>query len=114
MLRTMRDKLDYLTRVTGRSESEIVVEAIEEGLTELYRKYIVDSYLSGELERKIATTKLGEEIVEELDYAKSSVEKDIRWGLKACFDKLFNNSTLYLSKGLYNYTQKLLDDLIKR
>ncbi|MBM3211547.1 hypothetical protein FJZ33_04950 [Candidatus Poribacteria bacterium] len=82
MLRTIRDKLDYLSRMTGRSESEIVAEAIDEGLTELYRKYIIELYLSGELERKLAIAELGEEIVDEFDYAKSSVEQDIKWGLK--------------------------------
>ena len=33
--------------------------------------------------------------------------------LRACFDQLFNGSTLYLSKGFHAYVYKLLDSLIK-
>lgn len=82
MSHTIRDKLDYLTRVTGRTEAEIVVEAIEEGLTELYRKRIADAYLAGDIDRKQATAELGEETMEDLDYAKRSIKQDVQWGLK--------------------------------
>jgi hypothetical protein len=82
MSRTMRDKLDYLTQKTGMAEAEIVTQAIEEGLTELYRRQIADSYLAGELDRERAIAELGEETVEDLDYARRAVEQDIQWGLK--------------------------------
>lgn len=82
MAQTIRDKLDYLVRATGRAEAEIVAEAIEEGLSELYRKQIADAYLAGELDRKQAIAELGEEAVEDLDYARRAVEKDVQWGLK--------------------------------
>ena len=82
MPQTMRDKLEYLTRATGRREAEIVAEAIEEGLTELYRKQIADAYLAGELDREQALAELGEETVENLDYARLAVEQDVQWGLK--------------------------------
>lgn len=82
MPQTIRDKLDYLTRVTGRTEAEIVVEAIEEGLTELYRKRIADAYLAGDIDREEAIAELGEEIMENLDYAKQSIRQDVQWGVK--------------------------------
>jgi len=78
----MRDKLDYLTRATGRTEAEIVVEAIEEGITKLYRKQIADAYLAGEIDREQALTELGEEAVEDLDYVRQSIKQDVLWGLK--------------------------------
>ena len=52
---TLRDKLDYLVRKTRRTETEIFPEAIEEGLTSIYRKQIIDAYLSGEIERQQAS-----------------------------------------------------------
>jgi predicted transcriptional regulator len=79
---TLREKLDYLVRATGRGEAEIVAEAVEEGLTELYRKQITDAYLAGGLDRAQAVAELGEETVEDLDYARRSIEKDVKWGLK--------------------------------
>ncbi len=82
MLHTMRDKLDYLARMTGRTEAEIVAEAVEEGLTELYRRQITDAYLSGKLDREQAIAELGEEAIEDLDYARRAIEHDVQWGLK--------------------------------
>lgn len=78
----MRGKLDYLVRATGRAEAEIVAEAVEKGLTELYRKQIAHAYLAGELDREEAIAELGEEAVEDLDYARRAIEKDVQWGLK--------------------------------
>ncbi len=79
---TIREKLDYLVRATGRPEAEIVAEAVEEGLTELYHKQVSDAYLSGDLDRMQAVSALGEEAIEDLDYARRSVEQDVKWGLK--------------------------------
>jgi len=79
---TMREKLDYLVQATGRSESQIVAEAVEEGLDELYRKQMADAYLAGRLDRERAITELGEEAVEDLDYARRAVERDVAWGIK--------------------------------
>jgi predicted DNA-binding protein len=82
VLQTMRDKLDYLVQATGRAEAEIVAEAIEERITELYRKQIADAYIAGELDREQAISELGEQTVEDLDYARRAVEQDVQWGLK--------------------------------
>jgi hypothetical protein len=73
MILSMRDKLDYLTHATGCSETEIIAEAIEEGLSELYRKQIINLYLSGELDKEKAVEALGTETIEELDYARKLI-----------------------------------------
>jgi predicted DNA-binding protein len=79
--RSIHDKLDYLSRETGRSEAEIVAEAIETGLTELYRRQITNAYLSGRLDRKHAISELGEDAIEDLDYAQNAVKSDFLWGM---------------------------------
>lgn len=55
-------------------------QTVEEGLDEIYRKQIADAYLSGQLDRTKAVTKLGADTVEELHYARRSVEADEEWG----------------------------------
>lgn len=80
---TTRKKLDYLIRATGRAEAEIMGEAVEQGLDELYRKQVADAYLSGQIDRKKAVAELGADLVEELDYARKSIESDIEWGLRS-------------------------------
>ena len=75
------EKMGYLVRTTGHAEVEIVAEALEKGLSELYREQVADSYLAGVLNRGQAILELGEDAVEEMDYARHAVEKDVRWGL---------------------------------
>lgn len=75
---TMREKLDYLVRKTGRKEAEIVAQAVDEGVSELYRKQISDAYLAGELDRRKAVHELGGNCVDDLDYARQAVDADIK------------------------------------
>lgn len=79
---TLRDKLEYLTQATGRPESAIVAQAVEEGLAELYRKQVAETYLSGHLDRAQAIAELGEDAIEDLDAARRAVEHDVKWGLQ--------------------------------
>jgi hypothetical protein len=80
--KNMRRKLDYLVRATGQAEAEIVAQAVEDGLSELYRKQIAEAYLTDNLDREKAVRELGKDAVEELDYARRSIDADIEWGLK--------------------------------
>lgn len=79
--KTMRRKLDYLVRTTGQAEAEIVAQAVDEGLSELYRKQLSEAYLAGNIDREKAVHELGKDAVEELDYARNSIDADIAWGL---------------------------------
>lgn len=78
---TFLKKIEYLVKTTGHAETQIVAEAADKGLFELYREQIADSYLAGKLNRKQTVTELGEETIEGLDYAPRSIEKDVKWGL---------------------------------
>jgi predicted DNA-binding protein len=79
---TLREKLDYLVRTTGRAEADIVAQAVEAGLTELYRRQVADAYIAGDLDRAQAVVVLGEEAVEDLDSACRAIEEDVKWGLR--------------------------------
>jgi len=81
--KNMRKKLDYLVRVTGQAEADIVAQAVEEGLSHLYRRQLVESYISGRIEREKAVQELGKDAVEELDYARTAIDADMKWGLKS-------------------------------
>jgi len=48
------------------------------------RKRIAEEYLSGKMERDKAVQELGEDAVEELDYALKAIEADLEWGAKPC------------------------------
>ncbi len=75
------EKLEYLVKITGKRETEVLAEALEEGMAEIYRKQISSAYLSGEISREDAAGCLGGKLVQELDYARESITHDIKWGL---------------------------------
>lgn len=81
--KSIRSKLDYLVQATGQAESEIVALAVERGVDELYRREIAEAYLSGVLDRPKAVAELGNEAVEDLDYARQAVDGDVEWGLRS-------------------------------
>lgn len=81
--KSIRSRLEYLVRATGRPEADIVALAIEQGLEDLYRQELAEAYLSGRLERAKAVAELGREAVDQLDYARESIDADVRWGLKS-------------------------------
>src|SRR4051812_21411567 len=80
--KSLHDQLEYLVKATARSEPEIVAEALAAGMTELFRRHATEDYLAGRLTRARAIASLGKQVVAELDYARKSVEKDVKWGLK--------------------------------
>ena len=79
---SIRDKLDYLIRLTGLREADMLAAALEEGLTEIYRKQITAAYLAGKINRDEAVARLSEESIRDLDYAREAVTHDVEWGLK--------------------------------
>ena len=81
-VRTMQDRITYLVHSTGRTEEQILAEAIETGLAALCAKRFEDAFLAGEIDRSRAIQELGLETVEELDYARRAIERDVAWGLK--------------------------------
>jgi len=79
---TVTDELAFLTRATGEDETAILARAVRTGIGVLYKQQVADLYVTGDLSREQAVEILGLEAVEELDYQKESLERDIDWGLR--------------------------------
>ncbi len=79
--RTVQEKLKYLTNTTGRREIEVLAEALEQGLDDIYRKHITAAYQAGTLIREEAIARLGEDTVDKIDYAWHAITQDIEWGM---------------------------------
>ncbi|HOJ61822.1 MAG TPA: hypothetical protein PK878_16175 [bacterium] len=78
---SVQEKLDYLVKTTGQRAGQVIADALEHGLTELYRRHIKSAYLDGGIGREEAISRLGEEMVAEIDYARGAVTRDVMWGL---------------------------------
>ncbi|MFB3787935.1 MAG: hypothetical protein ACE15F_16370 [bacterium] len=79
---TIQEKLDYLVKTTGLGTRDVIADALEQGITELYRRQIKSAYLNDAINRNEALDRLGEEFVAEIDYARESIKRDVLWGLR--------------------------------
>ena len=79
---TTLDKLEFIFKETGEVEVTVLVQAFREGLKYLYRQKVMDAFIEGKLIRAEAIRILGLETVEDLEYQKDAIRKDIQWGLR--------------------------------
>lgn len=75
-------ELEYLVKETGRETTVLLAEAVKEGIHLLFKRYVMEAYMSLKISRDRAIELIGESELEELDVAWRAVENDIRWGLK--------------------------------
>ena len=73
-------ELTFLTRQTGQDEMAILSRALHLGLELLYRQAIEQAFIDETLSRDQAATILGQERVEEIEYAKQALAQDVAEG----------------------------------
>ena len=83
MLKTTTfDELEFIIQETGEDEVTVLAQAFREGLKHLYRQKVMDAFVEGKLARTEAVKILGLGTVEDLEYQKDAIRKDIQWGLR--------------------------------
>ena len=83
MLKTTTfDELEFIIQETGEDEVTVLALAFREGLKHLYRQKVMDAFIEGKLAKPEAIEMLGLETVEDLEYQKDAIRKDIQWGLR--------------------------------
>jgi len=79
---TTFDELEFIIQETGEDEVTVLAKAFREGLRHLYRQKVMDAFIEEKLAKPEAIKILGLETVEDLEYQKDAIGKDIQWGLK--------------------------------
>ena len=80
---TTFDELEFIIQETGEDEVTVLAQAFREGLKHLYRQKVMDAFIEGRLARTEAIKMLGLGTVEDLEYQKDAIRKDIQWGLRS-------------------------------
>jgi hypothetical protein len=79
----MGDMTQHLTFVmTQRHEDEatVLAQAVREGLHTLYREALIEAYLLGQAPREALLHELGPEQLEEIEYQRDALQRDVAWG----------------------------------
>ncbi len=80
---TVATYLDTLVRETRKSEAEVVAQAFETGLRQLWREYTLGRYLRGQISRAEAVETAGLDWVELAERQYQAMQEDLVWGLAA-------------------------------
>ena len=75
------EKIHYLSQETGKPTSTLLVEALEEGVQQIYKQHLLEAYLNQKIERSEVIQRLGSSAVESFEKAWKALEHDIRWGM---------------------------------
>lgn len=74
-------ELAFVVAQRGIDETMVLAQAVQEGMRVLYRDAVIEAYLSGGISREDALKKLGPKILNEVEYQRDALKKDITWGL---------------------------------
>ena len=80
---TVATYLNELVRETHKSEAEVVAQAFETGLRQLWREYTLGRYLRGQVTRTEAIEVAGLDWVEMAERQYQAMTEDLAWGLAA-------------------------------
>lgn len=80
---TLTERVEELARERGVPESEILEQAIERGVDDLWVESVLSKYVEGEMERERAVELVGLDRVKRADREVEAVEEDVEWGANA-------------------------------
>ena len=83
----MRDKtlakhLDFVAAQRGEDEAAVLALALRTGMKALYQEALIEAYLLGRIPRETILRELGPEQLDEIEYQRDALRRDVEWGLK--------------------------------
>ena len=66
-----------------QDEVTILAQAVREGIQVLYREVLIEAYLLGQIPRETLLKELGLEQLEEIEYQRDTLQRDVMSGLKS-------------------------------
>jgi len=74
--------IEKLSRATQKTEAEVMAQAFEAGLRQLWREHILGQYLRGEISREEAIKAVGMYLVELAENQREAMLEDLEWALE--------------------------------
>ena len=73
-------ELAFIASIRQKDEADILADAVREGVRALYREALIEAYLLGRVSRAVALAELGPERIDEVDFQREALKKDLAWG----------------------------------
>jgi len=75
-------QLVFVVDQVGEDESVVLSRALQTGIGVLYQEALIEAYLLGKIDRGTALAELGPDKLEEIEFERDSVARDVAWGLQ--------------------------------
>ena len=80
--RKLAEHLDFLVSHGGQDEAAVLAQALRTGIEALYEEALVEGYLFDRVSRENLLRELGPERLEEIEYQRDALKREVEWGLK--------------------------------
>jgi len=77
----LTQQLAFIAEHRHQNETAIIGEAVREGLQSLYRETLIEAYLLGQATRETVLKEIGLEQLEEIEYQRDALKRDVTWGV---------------------------------
>ncbi len=74
-------QLSFVVGQRGQDEAALLAQAVRAGVEALYREALIEAYLAESVTRDEALQTLGPESLEEVEYQRDCLRRDVAWGL---------------------------------
>ncbi len=81
MAADLTERVREIAEARDIPESEVLEQALERGVEDLWQELILSRYLNDELSREKAVEFVGADRVKRAEREVEAVEEDVRWGL---------------------------------
>lgn len=79
----LTERVQEIAEARDIPESEVLEQALERGVEDLWRELVLSRYLNEDITREEAIEFVGVEYVKRAEQEAEAVEEDVHWGLNA-------------------------------
>lgn len=77
----LTQQLAFVMAQRHEDEATVLAQAVREGIHTLYCEALIEAYLLGHVPREMALKELGPEQLEEIEYQRDALQRDVAWGI---------------------------------
>jgi hypothetical protein len=78
----LAQQLAFVVSQRREDEAIILAQAVREGIQVLYRETLIEAYLLGQVSREAMLKELGPDQLEEIEYQRDALQRDVGWGIR--------------------------------
>ncbi len=75
-------QLAFVVAERQQDEATVLAQAMRAGVSALYEETLIQAYLLGKISREKMLAELGSDRLQEIEYQRDALKRDVSWGLQ--------------------------------